>query len=221
MPDWVGPGMWAFAGGALIVGVLAGIYLIVKLLRDDGVDLRAVQVRPTEEVHLSQFGDEVPVSLMRSGEHGYVVPWAVGVDRRRRFWLESSFPVSARPGGTVQTLVVRQGDSFLVWGDACALTDLGEVGNHWLPVTEFREASSASHPDELGTVAISTDDERKYDAAACRKEAPPLVGVPTDPDDLALLRLLKGAKFGDEGRIVLPSGRSITSQQARELTQDS
>ncbi|MEY8019085.1 hypothetical protein [Mycobacterium servetii] len=51
-------------------------------------------------------------------------------------------------------------------------------------------------------------------------QAPPLVGTPTDPRDIALLRMLKDAHFGDGG-IILPSGQLITGEQARELTKDS
>lgn len=48
-----------------------------------------------------------------------------------------------------------------------------------------------------------------------------LAGTPAAPDDLALLQILKGAKFSAQSRIILPSGQSISGQQARELTEDS
>ncbi|MBE5464908.1 Uncharacterised protein [Mycobacteroides abscessus subsp. abscessus] len=48
-----------------------------------------------------------------------------------------------------------------------------------------------------------------------------LAGTPADPDDLALLQMFKGAKFSAQSRIILPSGQSISGQQARELTEDS
>lgn len=47
-----------------------------------------------------------------------------------------------------------------------------------------------------------------------------LAGIPADPDDLALLQMLKGAKFSAQSRIILPSSQSISGQQARELTED-
>lgn len=51
--------------------------------------------------------------------------------------------------------------------------------------------------------------------------APKLQGIPTDPADLQLLKMLKGAHFAPGTEVILPSGQSITGQQARELSTDS
>lgn len=51
--------------------------------------------------------------------------------------------------------------------------------------------------------------------------APKLQGTPTDPADLQLLKMLKGAHFAPGTEVILPSGQSITGQQARELSTDS
>ncbi len=84
------------------------------------------------------------------------------------------------------------------------------------PSGQFAESASRASIPLSDPEAAPTNE-----ALDCGRNAPELVGIPTDPRDLAALRLLKGARFGDGGRIVLPSGYSITSQQARELTQDS
>lgn len=70
-------------------------------------------------------------------------------------------------------------------------------------------APAGPHPEQAG------------DLPARHHDAPELTGTPTDPNDLAVLQMLKGAKFGENSQIILPSGQSITGQQARELTQDS
>lgn len=51
--------------------------------------------------------------------------------------------------------------------------------------------------------------------------APKLQGTPTNPADLQLLKMLKGAHFAPGTEVILPSGQSITGQQARELSTDS
>lgn len=43
----------------------------------------------------------------------------------------------------------------------------------------------------------------------------------TDPNDMALLQALRGATFGPDSTVTLPSGRVLNAQQVRELTANS
>lgn len=43
----------------------------------------------------------------------------------------------------------------------------------------------------------------------------------SDPNDIAMLKALRGAAFGPDATVTLPSGRVLTAQQIRELTADS
>lgn len=94
-------------------------------------------------------------------------------------------------------------------------------GERSLSVAPEQESASGTSPQSSPAAPSDGRYRPEPEVLARHQDSSELVGAPTDPNDLALLRLLKGANFGDGGRIVLPSGRSITSQQARELTQDS
>lgn len=79
------------------------------------------------------------------------------------------------------------------------------------------------HHDSNGAIALKANEMNRPETVTV-KEAPveaEFAGTPADPDDLALLQMLKGAKFGARSHITLPSGQTISGQQARELTEDS
>lgn len=108
----------------------------------------------------------------------------------------------------------------VLWGSTAGFLIVGILLVGYVILKNERAQSTQRKSGSLNSQAARTPhaDRNQPDPDAASSQ---LVGAPTDPDDLALLRLLKGAHFGESGRIVLPSGRSITSQQARELTQDS
>ncbi|WP_237082998.1 hypothetical protein, partial [Mycobacteroides abscessus] len=82
-----------------------------------------------------------------------------------------------------------------------------------------RNGGRLKHPDpQVLTIALNRPETMTV-KQPCAEAA--LAGTPADPDDLALLQMFKGAKFSAQSRIILPSGQSISGQQARELTEDS
>lgn len=42
----------------------------------------------------------------------------------------------------------------------------------------------------------------------------------SDPNDIAFLQTLRGATFGPDSTVTLPSGRVLTAHQIRELAAD-
>lgn len=79
------------------------------------------------------------------------------------------------------------------------------------------------HHDPNGATALKANEMDRPETMTvneARVEAE-FAGTPADPDDLALLQMLKGAKFSARSHITLPSGQTISGQQARELTEDS
>jgi hypothetical protein len=56
------------------------------------------------------------ISMMKPGDDGYAVPWALVVDKQKRCWLSSNHTVDKTGGGTLNMGVRREQDgSFHVW----------------------------------------------------------------------------------------------------------
>ncbi len=54
------------------------------------------------------------IKLMSPGEVWWVVPWAMYADEDRILWINGSYTINTRPGGTVQLRIQRTRDGVNV-----------------------------------------------------------------------------------------------------------
>jgi hypothetical protein len=67
-----------------------------------------------EQALLPEAYESPSIDSMLEGDTFFTVPWAMWVDRERRCWLHPGYIIHEEPGGTVEMLVTRTADGFVV-----------------------------------------------------------------------------------------------------------
>lgn len=58
------------------------------------------------------------INKMKSGEHGFTLPWAIEVDTNRDMWIDPDFPVFNQARGTAHLEIIRRDNDVLVFSDS-------------------------------------------------------------------------------------------------------
>jgi hypothetical protein len=85
-------------------------------------------------------GADHSIASMDIGESGWTVPWAMYHDKQRRLWLNGSYTVTFRPGGTAEMYIKRDEAGWHVDASRCSDREWGEGGY----VGEFPPVAVAS-----------------------------------------------------------------------------
>lgn len=104
-----------------LLGILAGCLFAVAVFF--GLGKTRVQPR-LEPAYIGTKADK-PISEMKVGETGWVVPWCMYADEDGNLWLRKGYTLSDTAGGTVQMLVRKTAKGYTV--------DIATCDHRWSP----------------------------------------------------------------------------------------
>jgi hypothetical protein len=137
--------------GAVLVGVAGARWLTNEvdksLLRTTAVEAASSAGNPrlAERIALASPAGALraatEIASMREGEVGYIVPWALSVDDKGRYWVRGDYNVFREPGGTVSVRISRRGDTIVVTRATVGMEDIniGKLHPAWLPMEVILE----------------------------------------------------------------------------------